>query len=59
MPPMPMCSICTDRFSDTFFVPSEHFACKACTAELEENAICVGELQCNTSFYLYWYSESI
>lgn len=36
MPQVPTCTICTDRFCDTFFVPCGHIACAVCTAELEE-----------------------
>lgn len=36
MPQMPTCTVCTERFSDTFFIPCGHIACTVCAAELEE-----------------------
>uniref|UniRef100_A0A8W8MIY5 RING-type domain-containing protein n=1 Tax=Magallana gigas TaxID=29159 RepID=A0A8W8MIY5_MAGGI len=36
MPQVPTCTICANRFCDTFFVPCGDIACAVCTAELEE-----------------------
>lgn len=37
MPQMPTCTVCTERFSDTFFIPCGHIACTVCAAELDSN----------------------
>lgn len=63
MPQMPIRTICTERFSDTFFVPCGHISCTVCAAELKERGgqchICRGVFTSTSKLFFFFRDNTV